>query len=1259
MPQAIPIAIALYKGYTAVSTIAAAAYYALAAIQTYGAITGPRKARAALRAQRDAYNASLSERTVSVVSADNPWQIVYGEAIVGASFVAILTSGDRDQFKHLVAVWAAHECTSFEDVLLAGETVGTLDGSGNVTSGSRWYRSSTGTLSDYKTVSGAGVITTDQPVAALLSITERLSGDVDAGQVLGPADATFSGTTVTLNAPLVAAWAGKAVDISYETTSGDGRLRVVHHLGSSSQTADAGLLAEFPTEWSSSDRGRGLCYSVLRYDLNEPEFQGGPLQPTARLRGAKVYDPRLDSTQPGGSGSHRRDDPGTWAYSRNVALCVADFIRAEYGKRARADQVVWASVIAAANVCDEVLTVEATSVPRYTCNGRFSTADDPDTTLDMLCQAMAGFATFTGGAWYIQAGAYTAPVMALTDADNAGPVEMVPSPAGSELLNSLRGRYFDPARYGQLTDYVPYVNAGFVAADGEEYVDDLDLPFTDSAWRAHNLARIQVERSRGMRLVYPAKMRALRLQPGQRVTLTCAALNLAAAVFRVEKREYELGGAVKLTLVFDSPDFYDEVDAPAPLLPPTVSAPNPFVVAPPANLAALSDGTTLLRDGDGTVISRVKLSYDASTDMLVRAGGWLEVEYRLDYLPGWQRAPNAPGDSTECYLQGLKDRRVYVIRARWRNGLAASDWRSVSVRTDGASAVSSGYSVYTASVYLQAGSAPSTPTGGSYNFSTNTLTPPAGWSATQPATTTTPTYLAEFTFSTTTPGVTVTGGTWTAPVVDAVAGSGAPGADGISTLTLEVYLQSAGTPAAPTGGSYTFSTDSLTAPGGGWTRSMPTTTTTPTWRTAYTFSTSTPATPVSGGTWSTPVIVARNGENGLPGVDGSPGLDGMSVARVYIYQRSGSGAPALPSATATYTFSSGALTGLNNGWSATIPAGTDPLYVSVATAASSGASDTITSGEWATAVVLAENGADGGDGLNSATVYLFQRTATSTPPSLPSASVTYTFATGVATGMNNGWVQSLPTTGGAYRWVTTASALSTGATDTLSSGEWATAALLAEDGTPGSAGTSTFTATIYKQDTIAPSAPSGGTFNFTTAVLTPPSGWSATPPAASITTLTWTSTYTFSTGTPGATVTAGTWATPAASTPSGVQFPGVEAFFSDTYTNIPECTVRFKRDGTVEKKEGYGSFVYAGNWYTAGSSTVGDGYWLRVTKLSGATLASGTLGSWQQLNADRDYRMTLNSIGDRVWTGLAQFSGNSGGTDVQGAGQIGLSLEGT
>lgn len=212
------------------------------------------------------------------------------------------------------------------------------------------------------------------------------------------------------------------------------------------------------------------------------------------------------------------------------------------------------------------------------------------------------------------------------------------------------------------------------------------------------------------------------------------------------------------------------------------------------------------------------------------------------------------------------------------------------------------------------------------------------------------------------------------------------------------------------------------------------------------------------------------GVKGDTGAKGEKGNDGNNNATVYLYQRATS-APSTPSNALTYTFATAKVSGtLNNGWSATIPTGTNPLYVTVASISSKSDTATIATSSWATPVVLAQNGAtgasgsDGKAGLNVATVYLYQR-ATS-KPSKPSANVTYTFASGVASGINNGWSQKIPD-GTNPLYVTLATASATTTTDTILSSEWSDPSVMAqngEDGKDGINGTNLWINPLFESD---------------------------------------------------------------------------------------------------------------------------------------------------------------------------------------------------
>lgn len=184
---------------------------------------------------------------------------------------------------------------------------------------------------------------------------------------------------------------------------------------------------------------------------------------------------------------------------------------------------------------------------------------------------------------------------------------------------------------------------------------------------------------------------------------------------------------------------------------------------------------------------------------------------------------------------------------------------------------SAGKSVYTAIVFKRAASVPTAPSDGSFNFSTNTLTPPTGWFLDVPSGTD-PVYGTRFVFSIVGDSGSQNASAWSTPFKLAENGlqgvDGAPGADGYSTYQATIYLRSATAPATPTGGSYNFSTQALTPPANWFI--------TPPAGTNPVYSTSTLAT-IQGTTgtdstltWSTPVLLVQNGATGANGVDAWP-----------------------------------------------------------------------------------------------------------------------------------------------------------------------------------------------------------------------------------------------------------------------------------------------------------------------------------------------------------------------------------------------------
>lgn len=196
---------------------------------------------------------------------------------------------------------------------------------------------------------------------------------------------------------------------------------------------------------------------------------------------------------------------------------------------------------------------------------------------------------------------------------------------------------------------------------------------------------------------------------------------------------------------------------------------------------------------------------------------------------------------------------------------------------------------------------------------------------------------------------------------------------------------------------------------------------------------------------------------GDSGAKGSAAFVGsIATTIVYLYRRS---ATALvdadkPNGNVVYTFATADtdVSAVTNGWSVTIPAGTNTLYITAATAYASNTNTvgvdpttTILPAQWATPVASTTNSLNG---VTARSVFLFKRQATdTTAPTVPAVSTTYTFSNSTLTGTLDGWTQAAPDSDlGKYLYATVATALGTGTADTILTSEWKSPVVFSEDG---------------------------------------------------------------------------------------------------------------------------------------------------------------------------------------------------------------------
>ena len=509
------------------------------------------------------------------------------------------------------------------------------------------------------------------------------------------------------------------------------------------------------------------------------------------------------------------------------------------------------------------------------------------------------------------------------------------------------------------------------------------------------------------------------------------------------------------------------------------------------------DGIVGVDGTDGVSQAQLQIFIRASSAPNTPTGGSFVFDTATFTAPAsWNKQP--PAGSDPLYVS------VGIASVAGSSGTDSSIiWGSPDLlAVDGVDG-GDGNSVFQGMVFKRASSTPNIPTenDGAYNFGTNTLTPPATWSVTVPAIDGNPVYSSTAVFSINGTTGTDSTMTWSDPELFVQDGAdGDDGAAGKSTFMYPIYRRSAVDPGTPTGGSFNFGTNIGTPPSN-WYNSVPSGT-----DPVYTSNTLASIIGDTGTdsslTWVASTMLVQDGATGAVGTDGT---DGNTSAQLMIFIRSGS-APGTPSG-GSFNFGTSTLTAPSS-WSKSIPAGTSPVYSSVAIAQITGTTGVDSSIPWGSPELMVQNGVDGSTGPagtdgdpGTAGTSVFQgtvfRRASSTPSTPTTNDGSYNFGTNILTAPS-GWSTSVPAINGNPAYSSTATFSVVGNTGTDSTMTWSAPMLFVQDGTdgddgaPGSTGTSglsTFLYPIFRRASSAPATPSGGSFNFGTNTGTPPTNW--------------------------------------------------------------------------------------------------------------------------------------------------------------------------
>ncbi|MBH0112703.1 phage tail protein [Novosphingobium sp. YJ-S2-02] len=337
------------------------------------------------------------------------------------------------------------------------------------------------------------------------------------------------------------------------------------------------------TRMGTTRRYTGLAWVYLRFKLTgnskkaqSPFAQSIPTRFTLVGKGALTYDPRLDSSVSGGSGSMRTDDQTTWAWddnaSRNPAIQLLWYLlgwriqnpstgewRLAVGKGIPAARIDLASFITAANLCDEpVALADGGTQPRYRSDGVFSEGDATSTVLDQLKASMNAELDDVDGKIRITVlhDDLASPIADFTDDDVLDGFTWEQTAPLDETYNVVRGTFIDPSETS-LYQALDYPEVRVDSPDGIDRVETVDFQAVQDPAQAQRLVKQRIARMLySGRFTATFSYRAWKVQKNDVVRLTFGALGWTNKLFRVVQTSVQVDGRVPMVLQAEHADIY-------------------------------------------------------------------------------------------------------------------------------------------------------------------------------------------------------------------------------------------------------------------------------------------------------------------------------------------------------------------------------------------------------------------------------------------------------------------------------------------------------------------------------------------------------------------------------------------------------------------------------------------------------------------------------------------------------------------------------
>lgn len=433
-----------------------------------------------------------------------------------------------------------------------------------------------------------------------------------------------------------------------------------------------------PPGWDSASKlsGYAAVMNTFQFDGKGSNTLTSTPQMNWLVRGVKCYDPRLDDTYPGGSGSCRRDDQDTWVFSENGWIQAITFALGWFqGPNAIRVGGVGMS-FAAIDVPAFVEAANIADANGWKSGGRVTTADDKWEVLKSLCQAGGGEPVRYGAILSCYINAPRVSIGTISEGDLIGKGSSSTAQSIRDRVNAITPKYTSEDHFWEQVAAGTVSNATYLAQDrGRERVKQVAYPMVQCAAgetpdQAAQLAAYDMANAREAGpIVLPLKLRWLGYRVGDCLTIDPEATAMgwiAGKDVIVVKRQLDpTTGTVTLTLRTEDQDKHAWALSQAGIAAPTTSDPViPTLDAPDAGDWSMAAGT-----GD---VATLVISGALPDDDVNITG--VDFAYRVDGSTAWVSATAAPPDTTGMEFTALESGVSYEGGVRYRDSSGASDW---------------------------------------------------------------------------------------------------------------------------------------------------------------------------------------------------------------------------------------------------------------------------------------------------------------------------------------------------------------------------------------------------------------------------------------------------------------------------------------------------------------------------------------------------------------------------------------------------------